>query len=227
MPSGRIQVRLLLGSSSLEERSLCRVRRQLDRPVVGGGRLVRPPRSSEQVGVHRVEGLVGGQVDRRRWPRTPGGPHRGRAARRPRRPGSARPPALGCTAASWSYRATICPQSVCSAVIASAWTAAIAAWIWNGPGRLRRKHARTSAWPSVICSRFHARAILLGQPDHRAVRVRPGFAPRVREQHECEQSHRFGLVGHQLDEHPTETDGLRREIGARRAGRRWSRCGPP
>jgi hypothetical protein len=56
---------------------------------------------------------------------------------------------------SWSYRARIWDQSVSAAVGASECTAAIAAWIWYGPGRLRRRQARTMACPSATSSRFH------------------------------------------------------------------------
>ena len=82
-----------------------------------------------------------------------------RPARRPRRRrprGAAPTTGLGASASSWSYSATIWRQSVASAVGASLCTALIAAWIWYGPGRSRRRHRRTSACPSAISARSHS-----------------------------------------------------------------------
>src|ERR1035438_6354809 len=71
-------------------------------------------------------------------------------------------------------------QSVASAVGASAWTAAMAAWIWNGPGWSRRRQARTSWWPSMISAWFQRfEGVIEAQQVNRARDV-PG-GPQSRE----------------------------------------------
>ena len=55
-------------------------------------------------------------------------------------------------------------------------------------------------------------AVLVGESDHRAVRVGAGGSAGVGEQHEGEQAGRFGFVGHQLDEDAAESDGLGGEV---------------
>jgi len=99
-------------------------------------------------------------------------------------------------------------------------TAAIAAWIWYGPGWFRRRHARTRA-----CLRdqraIPARAVLVRQPDELSIWTRARRAPRLAQEHEREQALRLGLVGHQLDQQATEPDRLGREVRPRqRAARR-------
>ncbi len=93
----------------------------------------------------------------------------------------------------------------------------MAAWIWNGPGWLRRRQARTSAWPSAMSVRSHSGAVLVGEADHRAVGRGAGRAAGLGEQHQGEQADRLGLVGHELDEHPAEADRLARQVGPGRA----------
>lgn len=61
---------------------------------------------------------------------------------------------VGLSAKSWSYSTRICGQSVRDSDGASLWTALIAAWIWYGPGWLRRRQARTRDRPSAIKFRF-------------------------------------------------------------------------
>ncbi|EKX62486.1 hypothetical protein STRIP9103_00208 [Streptomyces ipomoeae 91-03] len=51
---------------------------------------------------------------------------------------------------SSSYHSTICTQSVSSAVGASAWRAAMAAWAWYSPSRSRARAACRIATPSAI-----------------------------------------------------------------------------
>ena len=99
-----------------------------------------------------------------------------------------------------------------AAVGASLWTALIAAWIWYGPGWLRRRHRRTIAWPSAIRLAIPEAAVLVGQQHELAVGGRAGGPARLDEQHEREQSHDLGFVGHQLGQQPSEADGLRAEV---------------
>jgi hypothetical protein len=51
---------------------------------------------------------------------------------------------------SSSYRAMICGQSVASALGASSWIAAIAAWSWYGPIAPRGSASVMSATPSAM-----------------------------------------------------------------------------
>ena len=101
-----------------------------------------------------------------------------------------------------------------SAVGASAWTAAIAAWIWNGPGWLRRRQARTSVVSFGDQRAVPPRAVLVGEPDHRTVGGGAGRLAGFGEQHQREQADGLGLVGHELDEHAAEPDRLAREVDA-------------
>ena len=55
-------------------------------------------------------------------------------------------------------------------------------------------------------------SVLVGEADHRAVGCGTCRTAGIGEQHQCRQPGCFGLVGHQLDEDPAETDGLRRQI---------------
>ena len=157
----------------IEERALGLVAGQADRRVVGLRGLGGPAQAAQQVGPDRVEDVVArpGRA-RRRGP----GPRPGPRPRRPPprgsapRPGSARSPAGGRRAA------TICRQSVSAAVGASLCTALIAACSWYGPGWLRRRHRRTSSWPSAISVAVPQRAVLVGEQHQLAVRIRRGPA---------------------------------------------------
>src|SRR5262249_48496014 len=97
--------------------------RQRGGPGVGSGSLALTPKAPQQVGARGVERVVIVQVQL------------ADQSQRSRRP-STSPTAtarfsattgVGATAINWSYRATICDQSVSSAVAASACTALIAA----------------------------------------------------------------------------------------------------
>src|SRR4029079_1120120 len=131
-------------------------------------------------------------------------------------------------ASSWSYSARICRQSVSAAVGASLWTALIAAWIWYGPGSLRRRQRRTSAWPSAIRARSHAprswsasrtrsppavvragRRASISSMSASRPRARPGA---LDQQDGREQAGRLGLVGHELREPSPEPDRLGAEV---------------
>ena len=69
-------------------------------------------------------------------------------------------------------------------------------------------------------------AVLVGETDHRSVGGGAGRLPGFGEQHEGEEPDGFGLVGHELGEHPSEADRLTAR-GRRGGGRRpWSRCAP-
>ena len=57
-------------------------------------------------------------------------------------------------------------------------------------------------------------AVLVGQQHQRAVGGDTSGPSRLTEQQQREQADRLALVGHQLDEHPSETDRLDTEIGA-------------
>ncbi len=77
--------------------------------------------------------------------------------------------------------------------------------------------AQAGAHEGVAFGDEHAvppRAVLVGEADHRAVGGGAGRPPGFGEQHEGEQADRFGLVGHELDEHPPEADRLAREVDA-------------
>ena len=125
-----------------EEAALGVVGGQLDRRGVGVGRLGAAAEAAEQVGAGGVERLVAVEV--------------GASASTAARPAPG--PATSATATA-RLRATtgvgrhgeragrrapaIWAQSVSAAVGASLCTALIAAWIWYGPGVLRRRQART------------------------------------------------------------------------------------
>ena len=100
-----------------------------------------------------------------------------------------------------------------SAVAASACTAAIAAWIWNGRAVVRR-HACTSVVPFRDQGSVPSRAVLVGEPDQRPVGRGAGRLSGFGEQHQGEQADGFGLVGHELDEDLAEPDRLAREVDA-------------
>jgi len=57
-------------------------------------------------------------------------------------------------------------------------------------------------------------AVLVGETDHRPIAIRAGGSSSVGEHHQGEQADRFGLVGHELDEHPGQPDRFGREVGA-------------
>ena len=91
-----------------------------------------------------------------------------------------------------------------------------------GPGTdpVGRAGARASSSrrPSSIAARVPPRAVLLLERDQVAGGVDAGRAARVVQQHQREQAERLGLVGHELGERATETDGLGRELGADEVG---------
>jgi hypothetical protein len=62
---------------------------------------------------------------------------------------------VGRKSSSRPYSAAICGQSVWSAVAAVAWQAAMAAWIWYGPGRPAPSAASSTETPSPIVSADH------------------------------------------------------------------------
>ena len=66
----------------------------------------------------------------------------------------------------------ICRQSVSAAARASLWTALIAAWIWYGPGWLRRRHAPDERLALGDQVAIPAAAVLVGEQDEVAVRRR-------------------------------------------------------
>ena len=90
----------------------------------------------------------------------------------------------------------------------------MAAWIWNGPGRFRRRQARTSDCPSSISARSHRDRSWSAKKDDRAVSAGPRRLTGVCEQEQREQTNGLRLVGHQLGEQTGEPDPLGAEIGA-------------
>ena len=82
--------------------------------------------------------------------------------------------------------------------------------VWAG--RLRRRHRRTSAWPSAMRRAIPEAPVLIGEQDEVAVRGRARGASRLDEQHQREQPHDLRFVGHQLREEPSEADGFRAQI---------------
>ena len=179
------------------------VRRELERPRVGGPRLVVAAEPAEQVGPGGVEVAVvleaGDRVDRGEAVlRAVGHGDCDRAVQLDDRRGLQR-------AAARRRAATICGQSLVSPV----WQAAIAAWSWYGPGRPRRQRGldeRTALGDLVLVP---ARAVLVLQQDELPVAVEPSVAARVLEQHQREQAEHLRVVRHQGDEHPAEPDRLR------------------
>ena len=124
---------------------------------------------------------------------------------------------------SSSYSATICGQSVASALGASSWTAAIAAWSWYGPVGPRGSASVISATPSAMCVGVPAAPVLLGHRDQRAVRPGPGRPAGVGEQHQGQQPGHLAVVGQQPVDQAGQPDRLGRQLGAvqaraRRAG---------
>ena len=79
----------------------------------------------------------------------------------------------GPPAWSSSYSATTWPQSVASAVAASAWTAAMAAWIWNGPGLVAAQAGPHQVVALVDQPAVPPGAVLVGQAHHGAIRSLP------------------------------------------------------
>ena len=64
------------------------------------------------------------------------------------------------------------------------------------------------AWPSAMRSRSQRRAVLVGQQHQLAVGGGAGGPPRLDQQHQGEQPHDLGFVGHQLGQDPAQADGL-------------------
>ena len=85
---------------------------------------------------------------------------------------------------SWSYRERIAGQSVAAALDAALCTALIEAWIWYGPGWLRRTSSRTIAWPSAISPRFQQCTVLIRKADQLTVHSGAGRAPGIDQQHQ-------------------------------------------
>ena len=97
-------------------------------------------------------------------------------------------------------------------------TAWIAAWIWYGPGRPRRRQ-RAHQLAALGDERgVPPRAVLRGQRHERAVAVGPRVPARRGEQHQREQAHRLGLVRHELDEQAAEPDRLAAQVVAHERG---------
>ena len=59
-----------------------------------------------------------------------------------------------------------------------------------------------------------ARAVLVGEADHRPVGSGARGSPGLGEQHEREEADGFGLVGHELGEHAAEADRFARQVDA-------------
>ena len=95
---------------------------------------------------------------------------------------------------------------------ASLCTALIAAWIWYGPGRLRRRHCRTSAWPSAMSGRSHSARSWSASSTRPPSGVRCGPAPGLDQQHQGQQPQDFRLVRHQLGQQPAQPDRLGAEL---------------
>ena len=57
-------------------------------------------------------------------------------------------------------------------------------------------------------------AVLVGKKHQLPVGGGPAGPPRLREQHQGEQPHDLGLARHELQQQPTQTDGLRAQVGA-------------
>ena len=103
-------------------------------------------------------------------------------------------------------------------------TALIAAWIWYGPGRSRRRQRRTSRLALGDQRAVPPGAVLVGEQHELAVAASVRAARRDSvEQHQREQAQRLGLVRHQLDEQAAEPDRLGAQVVAdervARAGR--------
>ena len=69
------------------------------------------------------------------------------------------------------------------------------------------------AWPSLMSSWSHMRAVLVRQWHEHSVGD-AGGTPGVREEHQCEQALHLRLVRHERREDPREPDRLGAEIGA-------------
>ncbi len=76
------------------------------------------------------------------------------------------------------------------------------------------------ARPSATRLGVPAGAILVGEPDERAVGVGARVAARLGQQHQREQPRSLRLIGHQLGQQPGEPDGLGAQVGARELGAR-------
>ena len=94
---------------------------------------------------------------------------------------------VGENTVRWPYSATIWCQPVAAASAAPACTALIAAWIWYGPGRLRRRHRRTMAWPPGDEGAIPQRPVLICQQHQSAVPAGTRGPARLGEQYQREQ----------------------------------------
>jgi hypothetical protein len=99
-------------------------------------------------------------------------------------------------------------------------TAAIAAWIWYGPGQVAaqaRPHDGLALGDELPVPE---RPVLVGQPDHAALGVGAGGAPGLDEEEQREEPVDLGLVGHEPDEQACEAD----RLGAQLARTSTSPC---
>src|SRR5712691_2412855 len=109
---------------------------------------------------------------------------------------------VGATASNWSYRATICDQSVCSSVAASACTALMAA---DAATDDRLSFVDQGAIPSL--------AVLLAEQRKAAVRANARCAAGLGQEQQRQQAGPLRLVGHQCREDPRQADRLGAETG--------------
>ena len=71
----------------------------------------------------------------------------------------------------------------------------MAAWIWYGPGWLRRRHRRTMRLAFRDEGAIPAAAVLIGEQDEVAGRSRARGPASLDEQHQREQPHDLRFVG--------------------------------
>ena len=101
---------------------------------------------------------------------------------------------------------------------ASLWTALIAAWIWYRPvASQARSHERLTLGDEVAIPQD---SLLVSEQDHLARVVTARRTARFHEQHQRQQTHHFGLAGHQDVEQSPEAEGFSRQVLAHQRGPR-------
>jgi hypothetical protein len=82
-----------------------------------------------------------------------------------------------------------------------------------GTDRRRAEGAGDERYPLLDLSRVPEIASLFGERNEGAIRVRPGSAPGIGQQHEGEQAGDLAFLWEQLVKHARQPDGLGREVG--------------